>query len=164
MNIRREFKYLGVIRASPCDYVQRYGNSLVPSQQLPSVVDEFTTPEGLVLAAQHRPNELHELCGDVEALTLIDLEAEGLGGYRQYVERLLAERGRSTSRTSISKSASAGFVAQANRPASKQKVCIVDTPTHQYHYAQPESSLTADSSLVDQPSTQTVSNSLSSSH
>lgn len=99
VNIRREYKYLGVIRASPCDYVQRYGNSLIPSTQLPQVVDEFKTPEGLVLAAQHRANELHELCGDVEALSLIDLEKEGLGGYRQYLQRIGAAR--SASRASF---------------------------------------------------------------
>lgn len=139
VNIKREFKYLGVIRASPCDYVQRYGNSLVPSSQLPPLVEDFKTPEGLVLAANHRTNDLHELCGDVEALSLIDLEKEGLGGYRQYLQKLFGSSlaasemsnnntnagkfARSVSKTSIAKSVSSGFGAQSNRQQQQtQKV------------------------------------------
>lgn len=155
MNIRREYKYLGVIRASPCDYVQRYGNALIPSNQLPNVVDEFKTPDGIVLAAHHRPNELHELVGDVDAMGLIDLEREGLGGYKPYVERLLGDKyqqqNRHTSRqySSNMNSAKSAYASYLVRPPSKQKVSIVETPTH-HTYAYPESSLVADSSIHDQ--------------
>lgn len=160
VNIKREFKYLGVIRASPCDYVQRYGNSLIPSSQLPPIVEDFKTPEGLVLAAHHRANELHELCGDVEALSLIDLEREGLGGYRQYLQHRFgvgAGSGNSSngveassnnntmrlsngSRASIAKSTSSagggGFGSVQPRPATSKSQKLITTT-----YVYPESAI-----------------------
>jgi len=38
--------------------------------------------EGIVLAADYQFNHVHQLEGDVEALKLVDLEAEGLSMYR----------------------------------------------------------------------------------
>ena len=71
--VRKEFKYLGVIRANPCEYVQRYGCALKNSCQLPQYVLDIANPEGLVLAANHQYNPVHELEGDVDALKLVDL-------------------------------------------------------------------------------------------
>ncbi|RNA39701.1 serine threonine- phosphatase with EF-hands 2-like [Brachionus plicatilis] len=88
VNIRKEIKYLGVIRANPAEYVQRYSGSLTEAGDMPGFVKEIKTPEGLVLAAESRYSGLMELYGDVEALRLINLEAEGLGEYRDYFSRL----------------------------------------------------------------------------
>jgi len=88
VNIRKEIKYLGVIRANPAEYVTRYGATLKQSTELPSFVTDIRTPDGLVLAANYRYNNLHELEGDVQALRLIDLDREGLAEYRSYLQRL----------------------------------------------------------------------------
>lgn len=88
VNIRREIKYLGVIRANPAEYVQRYGTSLKSSNEMPDYVANIKTPEGLVLAANYRYNNIHELEGDLQALRLIDLDREGLAEYRSYLSNL----------------------------------------------------------------------------
>jgi hypothetical protein len=86
--IKKEFKYLGVIRANPVEYVQRYGATLKVSRELPDFVLDIKTPEGLVLAADYQYNSVHELEGDVRALGFIDLEREGLNEYRSQLTRL----------------------------------------------------------------------------
>lgn len=88
VNIRREIKYLGVIRANPAEYVQRYGASLKNATDLPDYVANIKTPEGLVLAANYRYNTIHELEGDLQALRLVDLDREGLAEYRSYLSKL----------------------------------------------------------------------------
>lgn len=88
VNIRKEIKYLGVIRANPAEYVSRYGATLRQSGDLPSFVTDIKTPDGLVLAANYRYNSLYELEGDVQALRLVDLDREGLAEYRSYLQRL----------------------------------------------------------------------------
>ncbi len=88
VQVRKEFKYLGVVKANPAEYVNTYGISLRISNDLPDFVHEIRQPDGLVLAADYKPNSIHELEGDVQALKLINLEQEGLGEYRQYLIRL----------------------------------------------------------------------------
>ena len=83
--VRKEFKYLGVIRANPADYVAQYGASLKLSAALPPFVSEFTTPQGLVLAADATYSSVYELYGDVSALKLVDLAANGLSEYASIV-------------------------------------------------------------------------------
>jgi hypothetical protein len=80
--VRKEFKDLGVIRANPAEYVQRYGSCLKTARELPSFVLDIKPASGLVLAADHVPNLVHELVGDLHALSLIDLDREGLGEYK----------------------------------------------------------------------------------
>ena len=82
---RKEFKYLGVIRANPAEYVAQYGASLKLSSALPQFVSEFKTPEGLVLAADAKYSSVYELYGDVSALQLVDLAANGLSEYASVV-------------------------------------------------------------------------------
>ena len=79
---------MGVIRANPVEYVQRYGTNLKTSRELPDFVLDIKTPEGIVLAADYKYNNVHELEGEVAALKLVDLEREGLGEYRSYLQRL----------------------------------------------------------------------------
>jgi len=88
VNIKKEIKYLGVIRANPVEYVQRYGTSLKTSRELPDFVLDIKTPEGIVLAADYKYNTVHELEGEVAALKLVDLDREGLSEYRSYLQRL----------------------------------------------------------------------------
>lgn len=83
--IKKEFKDLGIIRANPVDYVQRYGASLKASLELPQFVKEIKPPVGVVLASEYVASSLLELEGDLDALNLIDLEYNGLAQYRSYL-------------------------------------------------------------------------------
>ena len=88
VHVRKEYKYLGVVRANPADYVHTFGASLRLAHHLPDFVHEIKTPAGLMLAADHAPPALHELEGDLHALQLVDLDKEGLADYRDYLTRL----------------------------------------------------------------------------
>ena len=44
LTIRREYKYLGIIRANPSDYVSRYGPSLKTANDMPDFVNEIKPP------------------------------------------------------------------------------------------------------------------------
>jgi len=94
--IKKEFKDLGVIRANPVDYVQRYGASLKAYVELPEFVKEIKPPVGVVLAAQHVYASLLELEGDVDALNLIDLEYNGLAEYKTYLRSIHSVQSRSS--------------------------------------------------------------------
>ena len=88
VSVKKEIKYLGVIRANPAEYVSQYGASLKVSRDLPQFVLDIATPNGLVLAANAKALGLYELEGDVAALQLVDLDREGLGEYRAYLQSL----------------------------------------------------------------------------
>jgi hypothetical protein len=100
VQIKKDFKDLGVIRANPVEYVQRYGASLKTHIDLPQFVREIRPPTGVVLAAEYSAPSLLELEGDVQALNLIDLEREGLAEYRAFLARF----GQSSLSTSSSSS------------------------------------------------------------
>ena len=84
--VKKQVKYLGVINADPAHYVSKYGASIRQSNQLPDIVNEIKTPEHLLLAANVEYSGLHELTGDIDALKLVDLDREGLGEYKQYLD------------------------------------------------------------------------------
>jgi hypothetical protein len=87
--VKKDFKYLGTIRANPVDYVQRYGSLLKTSQELPQFVLDIKPPNGVVLASEYTYKTVHELEGDIDALRLVDLEREGLGEYRAQLQNRL---------------------------------------------------------------------------
>lgn len=87
VNVSKEIKYLGVVRANPAEYVEKYGETLV--SDLPDFVKEIPTPEEFgVLAADYKAKSLVELEGELEAFEFIDLDKEGLGEYRNYLSNL----------------------------------------------------------------------------
>ena len=88
IQVKKEFKYLGIIRANPAEYVARYGPSLKTSSELPDFVLDIKPPSGVILAADYKPSSVPELEGDLHALNLIDLEKEGLAEYRSQLLRL----------------------------------------------------------------------------
>ena len=87
VTIKKDIKYLGIIRANPAEYVQKYGASLKNSRELPKFVLEINQPNDLVLAADYKYNEVHELEGDISALNFINLEKEGLSEYKSQVSK-----------------------------------------------------------------------------
>ncbi len=98
VNVKKDIKFLGVVKANPQDYVQKYGSQLRSARDLPPVVNEIRTPEGLVLAADSSSNQVqHELEGDLQALRLVDLDKEGLGAYKEFLQRIGGPSGASGS-------------------------------------------------------------------
>ena len=55
---------------------------------MPSFVLEIKPPQGVTLASDFTYNSHYELIGDVHALRLVDLEREGLGEYREMLDRM----------------------------------------------------------------------------
>jgi hypothetical protein len=88
VTVKKDLKYLGIIRANPVEYVQRYGSSLKQANELPDFVLEIQPPAGIVLAADYKYNQVHELEGELQALKLVDLDKEGLGQYREQLVRM----------------------------------------------------------------------------
>jgi len=85
VQIRQEVKYLGVIRANPAEYVQRYGSELKTHQSLPQFVKDIRTPSEVGQLAWESRNSggAYELEGDLSGFEFVNLEREGLGEYRQ---------------------------------------------------------------------------------
>jgi hypothetical protein len=68
--------------------VQRYGNTLKTVKELPDFVLEILPPDDLTpLAADVSDENVHELEGDLQALRLVDLDAEGLSEYKPQLQR-----------------------------------------------------------------------------
>lgn len=88
VEIKKEFKDLGIVRANPVEYVQRYGSSLKRSIELPTFVKEIKPPAGVILAADTGSSTIYELEGDIYALNLVDLEREGLVEYRYLLKQI----------------------------------------------------------------------------
>jgi hypothetical protein len=132
VDIKKEIKYLGVIRANPVEYVQRYGATLKTARELPQFVLDIKTPDGLVLAANHQYNSLHDLEGDLDALRLIDLDKEGLSEYREFLSKFNSSSGsRAGSQTGYtSASVSTGIsnsLNASNLLSSNQASSIIQT-------------------------------------
>ena len=80
--LQTEFKFLGVNTANPTDYASKYGASLADASQLPAIAaNHFRPPNGESLAVEQHPT-LPRLVGDLHALSLINLDAHGLGAYK----------------------------------------------------------------------------------
>jgi hypothetical protein len=88
VTVKKEFKDLGIVRANPVEYIQRYGTSLKRSIELPTFVKEIKPPEGLILAADSSSPLMYELEGDLHALSLVDLEREGLIEYKGFLKQI----------------------------------------------------------------------------
>ena len=84
--IKKDIRHLGVIRANPCEYVQKYGCSLKQPCDLPQFVRDIKPQCGIELAANKPYNPIHELEGDVCALKYVNLECEGLNIYKEQVK------------------------------------------------------------------------------
>jgi hypothetical protein len=117
VQVKREFKDLGVVRANPVEYIERYGASLKTHVDFPAFVREIRPPVGVVLAAEYSAPSLLELEGDLQALNLIDLEREGLAEYRAFLARFGQSGGSFASGSSsavVGGSSSSAFVGGAS--------------------------------------------------
>jgi len=115
VNVRKEVKYLGVIRANPAEYVQRYGASLKVHTALPQFVLDIATPADVgTLAADYRYRSVLELEGQLEGFQYVNLDTEGLSEYRAQllamgIRDLGASGSASSSSSSLSQAASQVF-------------------------------------------------------
>jgi len=82
VELRKEFKNLGVINADPQEYIKRYGGSLLSADQLPEIAHQYSKQAGVQLAAGHQAADHPLLEGDVHALKWVDLDSLGLGFYK----------------------------------------------------------------------------------
>lgn len=126
---------MGIIRANPVEYVQRYGSSLKQANELPDFVLEIQPPAGIVLAADYKYNQVHELEGELQALKLVDLDKEGLGQYREQLVRMgiskpisFSSNNNNNSYASHSTSAAASTSAASTTLGPSSFVPITSTP------------------------------------
>lgn len=86
--IKQELKNLGIIKANPIEYIQKFGSSLITTKEMPQYILDIACPKDVVLAADFNYNPTHELVGQLEALKLVDLEKERLEEYLPQLQRL----------------------------------------------------------------------------
>ncbi len=90
--IKTNIKNLGVESADPNEYAKKYGPTLISAVELPEIASQAKTEHGYLLAADYKPNYFNSLEGDLHALTLIDLDKEGLSEYKYLVDDSLKKK------------------------------------------------------------------------
>ena len=90
--IKTKIKNLGVEPADPNEYAKKYGPTLISAIELPEIASQVKTEHGYLLAADHKPNYFNSLEGDLHALSLIDLDKEGLSEYKYLVDDSLKKK------------------------------------------------------------------------
>jgi hypothetical protein len=85
VDMRQEFKFLGVQEADPRQYAATHGATLVDATRLPREAAQFTTPAGAVLAVNSNADEVPLLRGAVDALRNVNLSCNGLSEYSSQV-------------------------------------------------------------------------------
>lgn len=81
VNVKKVVRNLGVIRANPSDYVKRYGHQLREADELPDYVKKIR-PDFELACQQTQQPRVPDLCGDVYALNMVDMDREGLSEYK----------------------------------------------------------------------------------
>lgn len=119
--VHKEIESLGVHNVDPCDYASRFGGLLTPLGDLP--IDFKNLPPPPNQGAEGCKSPAHELVGDLEALKLIDLDAEGLGMYKNLVKN---NTNPAPSKEDMERSASFSFNNElfGRRAAMPSVVCI----------------------------------------
>ena len=76
---------MGVVRADPNEYVAKFGETLRTCAELPDFVKNIRHPDNIPLACD-QPPPVCRLEGDLDALSLIDLDREGLSEFKAYLQ------------------------------------------------------------------------------
>lgn len=90
--VNREYRDLGVVKTNPGEYTSKYGPSLKKAEELPDFVRSIRPPQGLTLAAESRESNKVVLEGDIDALSLVDLDREGLSELKHLVTKPVQEK------------------------------------------------------------------------
>lgn len=93
VTIKKEFKDLGIIKANPNEYIERFGAQLKAINEMPEFIREFKIPKeyaGLagVDSETTQLSPIYELEGDIQALSLVDLDKEGLSEYKSLLKSI----------------------------------------------------------------------------
>jgi len=90
VEIKQEFKYLGVIKANPAEYVAQYRDTLKQARELPEFVRSIKNQDGIQLAAEKpEPTSCSfELEGDVQLMKYVNLDRENLSEYREILAKM----------------------------------------------------------------------------
>ncbi len=91
IKVTKKYKHLGVINADPDEYRKMYSASLLKANEIPDFAAQIQLPDGIELASNvarssSYDDDFIELEGDLHALKLIDLDKEGLGYYKKYLD------------------------------------------------------------------------------
>lgn len=102
VNVQKKVTHLGVEIADPIRYTQEHLNEIIQPIELPIEIKNIKPPNGIILAADYHPVQPPPLSGDVNALSLIDLEKNGLSEYRETLNRFqMGQRSMSADGTEI---------------------------------------------------------------
>lgn len=87
--VNTEIKNLGVEKADPNAYVQKYGRANLKKKcEMPAeIVNQVEKEHNIQLAATNTKPYYMELEGDIHALAMIDLDKEGLSEYKSFFEK-----------------------------------------------------------------------------
>lgn len=90
--VKERITDLGVEKCDPKDYIEKFGPDLIQPEEMPDIANKAAVvaveKHGKKLAAQNSGKYFNELEGDLHALTLIDLDKEGLSEYKYLLENL----------------------------------------------------------------------------
>ena len=91
-NITERITDLGVEKCNPNEYVEKHGESLIQSEAMPEIANkaavEAVEKHGKELASQNKIKYFNQLEGDIHALSLIDLDKEGLSEYKYLLDQI----------------------------------------------------------------------------
>lgn len=114
---------MGVVRANPAEYRERYGSTLKATADLPQFVRQIPTPAELSpLACDFQGRSVPELEGEVHALGLVDLEREGLAEYRA---QLLHWQQQTTTPTPTPTTATITMATRESSPSAKELIARI---------------------------------------
>jgi len=81
-----EIKNLGIVKVDPEAYSKEYGSTMKPTLQMLNLTKNIKQVDRVKLASDQDAKYFMGLVGDVHALCMIDLEKEGLGAYKKFLE------------------------------------------------------------------------------
>jgi hypothetical protein len=82
-----EIKNLGIVKVDPEAYSKEYGTTTMkPTLQMLNLTRNIKQVDRVKLASDQDAKYFMGLVGDVHALCMIDLEKEGLGAYKKFLE------------------------------------------------------------------------------
>ncbi|RNA33559.1 hypothetical protein BpHYR1_025257 [Brachionus plicatilis] len=84
VEVEKKLNFLGVLKADPGEYRKKYGQNLKKLKDYPEL-REYLKNSNKLLKEDEEESEVPELEGDIDALKLVDLDKEGLGHYKDFV-------------------------------------------------------------------------------
>lgn len=133
--VSKDVEHLGVVNVDPCEYSQRYSSVLKSVNEFPEELKSLPTHQGVELAANQKASPAHELEGDLDALKLVDLDAEGLGMYKHLVRNNACNKFKSPSAPDLESPGSFAYV-DSMRNGLPSILCITtcNTPLGEEFY------------------------------